>query len=126
MNRLVPCHEDQQATMQATMQATPQAEVALRFCTKPKKSKQTNIVLPTRQSSGYTAHNTPSKPMLFSNNMLKFSGLFFACLLRKLSPNSQWHNKVKALILLHPDVPLLPMGFPDDWMLHIYWSGADA
>lgn len=52
--------------------------------------------------------------------------LLLAHLMRQVSPDSQWHNKVKALILLHPDVPLSPMGFPDDWMLHIYWSGTDA
>lgn len=52
--------------------------------------------------------------------------LLLAYLMRQVSPDSQWHSKVKALILLHPDVPLFPMGFPDDWQSHIFWSGADA
>lgn len=52
--------------------------------------------------------------------------LLLAHLMRQVSPDSQWHNKVKALILLHPDVPLFPMGFPDDWQSHIYWSSANV
>lgn len=52
--------------------------------------------------------------------------LLLAHLMRQVSPDSQWHNKVKALILLHPDVPLFPMGFSDNWQTHIFWSGADA
>ncbi len=52
--------------------------------------------------------------------------LLLAHLMRQVSPDSQWHNKVKALIVLHPDVPLFPMGFPDDWQSHVFWSSADA
>jgi abortive infection bacteriophage resistance protein len=52
--------------------------------------------------------------------------LLLAHLMRQVSPDSQWHNKVKALITLSPDVPLFPMGFPVDWQLHIFWSGEYA
>jgi abortive infection bacteriophage resistance protein len=52
--------------------------------------------------------------------------LLLAHLMRQVSPDSQWHNKVKALIKMHPDVPLLPMGFTQNWQSHIFWSGADA
>ncbi|WGS59675.1 Abi family protein [Vibrio lentus] len=49
--------------------------------------------------------------------------LMLAHLMRQISPDSQWHNKVKALIVLHPSVPLAPMGFPDGWQEHIFWGG---
>jgi abortive infection bacteriophage resistance protein len=52
--------------------------------------------------------------------------LLLAHLMRQVSPDSQWHNKVKALITLNPDIPLFPMGFPVDWQSHISWSGVDA
>tara|TARA_R110001599_G_C12276626_1_gene662556 strand:- start:20921 stop:21949 length:1029 start_codon:yes stop_codon:yes gene_type:complete len=52
--------------------------------------------------------------------------LLLAHLMRQVSPDSQWHNKVKELIVLHPDVPLFPMGFPDDWQSHVFWNGDDA
>lgn len=47
--------------------------------------------------------------------------LMLAYLMKQVSPDSQWHNKVKALILLHPEVPLIPMGFPGDWLKHRLW-----
>ena len=50
--------------------------------------------------------------------------LMLAHLMRQISPDSQWHNKVKALIVLHPEVPLAPMGFVENWRSHIFW-GAD-
>ena len=52
--------------------------------------------------------------------------LLLAHLMRQVSPDSQWHNKVKALILGHSNVPMLPMGFPEDWELHGFWGGADV
>ena len=52
--------------------------------------------------------------------------LLLAQLMRQVSPDSQWHNKVKTLMLLHPSVPLFSMGFPDDWQSHVFWSGADV
>jgi abortive infection bacteriophage resistance protein len=52
--------------------------------------------------------------------------LLLAHLMRQVSPDSQWHNKVKALITFNPDIPIFPMGFPDDWQSHIFWSGSDT
>ncbi|WP_318518834.1 Abi family protein [Photobacterium leiognathi] len=50
--------------------------------------------------------------------------LMLAHLMRQISPDSQWHNKVKALVtVMYPDIPLAPMGFPDDWRTHVFWSG---
>ena len=42
-------------------------------------SKYTKILLTVSHPSVHTSPNTPAKPMLFSNSMLKLSGLFFAC-----------------------------------------------
>ncbi|MCG2835570.1 Abi family protein [Photobacterium sp. WH77] len=52
--------------------------------------------------------------------------LILAHLMRQISPDSQWHNKVKAMVtVIYPNVPLAPMGFPDDWRTHIFWGGED-
>ncbi|MEH0373028.1 Abi family protein [Vibrio mimicus] len=51
--------------------------------------------------------------------------LMLAHLMRQISPDSRWHDKVKALIVLHPQVPLAPMGFPQDWRTHNFWGGDD-
>jgi len=52
--------------------------------------------------------------------------LMLAHLMRQISPDSQWHNKVKELVTVkYPNVPLTPMGFPDNWHSHIFWGGAD-
>ncbi|MGL6171854.1 hypothetical protein [Vibrio misgurnus] len=45
--------------------------------------------------------------------------------MRQISPDSQWHNKVKALVTVMYSVPLAPMGFPDNWRTHIFWGGED-
>ncbi len=52
--------------------------------------------------------------------------LMLAHLMRQVSPDSQWHNKVKALILLHPEVPLFPMGFPDNWTEHEFFQQGEG
>ena len=48
--------------------------------------------------------------------------LMLAYLMKQISPDSQWHNKVKALIVLHPEIPLFPMGFPDNWIEHEFFK----
>lgn len=48
--------------------------------------------------------------------------LLLAHLMRQVSPDSQWHNKLKALILLHPEVPLFPMGFVENWREHAFFQ----
>ncbi len=48
--------------------------------------------------------------------------LMLAYLMRQISPDSQWHNKVRALIMLHPEVPLFPMGFTDNWQEHEFFQ----
>lgn len=90
--------------------------------------------------------NMPTKPRLFSNNMLKLSGLFFAYflsintpylskpsvllllahLMRQVSPDSQWHHKVTTFISEHPEIPLFAMGFSENWMTHTLWRDADV
>lgn len=48
--------------------------------------------------------------------------LMLAYLMQQISPDSQWQNKLKALILLHPEVPLFPMGFVDNWQDHDFFQ----
>jgi abortive infection bacteriophage resistance protein len=48
--------------------------------------------------------------------------LMLAHLMRQISPDSQWHNKIRALIMLHPEVPLFPMGFTNNWQEHEFFQ----
>ena len=47
--------------------------------------------------------------------------LMLGHLMRQVSPDSQWHKKVKALVTLHPEIPMFPMGLPDDWLTHEFF-----
>lgn len=55
-------------------------------------SKYSKTLLTVSPSCVHNSPNTPAKPMLFSNIMLKLSGLFFACYilpLKRLVDNQQ-------------------------------------
>jgi len=52
--------------------------------------------------------------------------LMLAHLMRQISPDSQWHNKVRSLILRHPEVPLFPMGFPNGWQEHMFFQQGEG
>lgn len=41
--------------------------------------------------------------------------MLLSFLMKQVSPDSQWINKLLILISTHPDVPLKNMGFPDSW-----------
>jgi hypothetical protein len=49
-------------------------------------SNYVNILLTMSIFCVHTSPNTPAKPMLFSDSMLKLSGLFFACHILPLKP----------------------------------------
>jgi abortive infection bacteriophage resistance protein len=51
--------------------------------------------------------------------------LMLAYLMQQISPDSQWQNKLKALILLHPEVPIFPMGFVDNWRDHAFFQAGE-
>lgn len=53
-----------------------------------------NILLTTHSINIHTSLNTPAKPMLFSNNMLKLSGLFYAYHFLKTAPSH--HNDLSG------------------------------
>jgi abortive infection bacteriophage resistance protein len=42
-------------------------------------------------------------------------------LLRELGGETNWNERLQALIKSRPDVPLSAMGFPDDWETHPFW-----
>lgn len=50
--------------------------------------------------------------------------LLLAHLMRQVSPDSQWHNKVTTFIFKHPEIPLFSMGFPKNWQAHTFWRDA--
>lgn len=41
--------------------------------------------------------------------------------LHTLSPNSEWAARLRALLEEYPDVPLGPMGFPENWFEDRFW-----
>lgn len=51
--------------------------------------KQTINLLTVSHYYAHNSLNTPAKPMLFSNSMLKLSGLFFARYISKVSRTSK-------------------------------------
>jgi abortive infection bacteriophage resistance protein len=48
--------------------------------------------------------------------------LLLAHLMKQVSPDSLWTDKLVNLIEKHPEVPIKNMGFPDDWQTHPFWS----
>ncbi len=44
--------------------------------------------------------------------------LLLAYLMKQVSPDSKWINKLLKLITDHPDVPVKNMGFPDGWQAY--------
>jgi abortive infection bacteriophage resistance protein len=47
-------------------------------------------------------------------------------LLRLISSTSRWDKRVEALFNEYPNVPIAPMGFPDDWKNHPIWRGGGS
>lgn len=60
-------------------------------------------------------------PAVLPNSQIQPSKRLFAVLLllsylmRQISPDSKWINKLLILIKDHPDVPVKNMGFPENW-----------
>lgn len=51
--------------------------------------------------------------------------LLLAYLMKQVSPDSQWVNKLLQLIARYPDVPVKSMGFPDDWQQYEFLQGEE-
>jgi abortive infection bacteriophage resistance protein len=66
---------------------------------------------------------TPSQ--IQPNRRIYMVLLMLAHLMQQISPDSQWQNKLKALILLHPEVPLFPMGFVDNWRDYAFFQAGE-
>lgn len=56
----------------------------------------------------------------------KPGSLIFICrhLLAQISPSSQWHQRIEALMDEYPEIPLTAMGLPENWKNHPIWSQA--
>jgi abortive infection bacteriophage resistance protein len=52
--------------------------------------------------------------------------LMLAHLMRQVSPDSQWHQRLEALLEKYADIPLVAMGFVDDWKNHPVWRPVDG
>lgn len=48
--------------------------------------------------------------------------LMLAHLMRHVSPDSQWQDRLERLLEKYPGVPLAPMGFIEDWGAHPVWA----
>ncbi|MBA6408959.1 Abi family protein [Pseudoalteromonas sp. 5Ae-yellow] len=51
--------------------------------------------------------------------------LLLAHLMKEVSPDSQWTDKLVQLIVKHPEVPVRNMGFPENWATHPFWALKD-
>jgi abortive infection bacteriophage resistance protein len=43
-------------------------------------------------------------------------------LVKAPAPSTGWHERLKALLASHPNVPLSAMGFPDGWQSEPFWN----
>jgi abortive infection bacteriophage resistance protein len=41
--------------------------------------------------------------------------------LDRIAPQSQWVNRLRTLLIEYPDIPLISMGFPDNWQASAIW-----
>jgi abortive infection bacteriophage resistance protein len=44
--------------------------------------------------------------------------------LDRIAPQSRWANRLRTLLLEYPDIPLVSMGFPDNWQASAIWRAA--
>jgi len=51
--------------------------------------------------------------------------LLLAHLMKEVSPDSLWTEKLVQLIAKHPEVPIKSMGFPENWLQHPFWTLKD-
>ncbi|WP_419596438.1 hypothetical protein [Thiolapillus sp.] len=49
--------------------------------------------------------------------------LMLAHLMRHISPNSGWKERLEQLLEKYPSVPLAGMGFTENWNAHPVWTG---
>lgn len=59
----------------STLQSSPGRDIVQNHT----KSRNSKVLLTKQYCYVHNSLNTPTKPMLFPNSMLKLSGLFFAC-----------------------------------------------
>jgi len=62
------------------------------------------------------------KADLIPNDRIYAQLIVMQVLLRKIAPGNHWAQKLRDLINEHPDVPLVSIGFPADWLSRKVWS----
>lgn len=63
---------------------------------------------------------------LLTNNRSGILLMICRTLLRQISPTSCWHNRVEALFIEYPEIPIKSMGLPADWLTHPLWSASST
>jgi hypothetical protein len=48
--------------------------------------------------------------------------MILRCMVRKIAPQSMWHQRVEALFEKYPDVSRAAMGFFEGWENHPLWK----
>ena len=59
---------------------------------------------------------------LLTNNRIGIILMICRSFLVKISPTSQWCDRVDQLFAEYPEIPVSEMGLPDDWHHHPLWS----
>jgi abortive infection bacteriophage resistance protein len=62
---------------------------------------------------------TPSSKVFMILTILRF-------MLRSITPQSQWPQRLLQLLQKYDDIPCNFMGFPEDWQRHAIWAFPDV
>ncbi len=63
---------------------------------------------------------------LFKNNRCGIILMILREMLHKISPSSQWHQRVTELFSEYPDIPLPSMSLPAEWQSHPLWQSPSS
>jgi abortive infection bacteriophage resistance protein len=59
---------------------------------------------------------------LITNNRCGMVIMICHQFLKKISPTSQWQQRINQLFAEYPNIPLFDMGLPDNWQEHPLWT----
>jgi hypothetical protein len=40
-----------------------------------------------------------------------------------VAPHSNWQSRLESLLAEYSEIPLIPMGFPENWKESLIWKG---
>lgn len=64
------------------------------------------------------------QPVKIQNNRIFAILTIIKYMLDRIAPQSRWPNRLQQLLAEYPEIPLLPMGFPENWQDSPIWGAA--